>query len=81
MTTIDKLSGAAEEAGEKIADASRQAAEKLGEKGEQLMELEERFLKRCRTCIRDYPFASIGIALAAGFILSQLTHTCEHRRR
>ncbi|MGJ0485223.1 MAG: hypothetical protein ACR65R_11960 [Methylomicrobium sp.] len=80
MATIDKLSDAAEEAGEKIAGATRQAAEALGEKGEQLMDAEERFMKQCRACIRDYPIASIGIALAVGFILSQMTHTCEHRR-
>jgi ElaB/YqjD/DUF883 family membrane-anchored ribosome-binding protein len=81
MATIDKLSNAAEEAGEKIVDATRQAAETLGEKGEQLMDMEERFLKQCRACIRDYPIASISLALAAGIILSQMTHTYEYRRR
>lgn len=80
MATMDKLTNAAEEAGEKIAGATRQAAETLGEKSEQFMEAEERFLKECRSCIREHPLASVGIALAAGFILSQLTHTCPYRR-
>jgi ElaB/YqjD/DUF883 family membrane-anchored ribosome-binding protein len=80
MATTDTLSNAAEEAAKKISEATSQAAEALGEKGEQLMDMEEQFLKKCRACIRDYPIASIGIALAAGFILSRMTHTCEYRR-
>jgi ElaB/YqjD/DUF883 family membrane-anchored ribosome-binding protein len=81
MANMDKLSSAAEEAGEKIAGATRQAAEALGEKGEQLMDMEERLMKQCRDCIRKHPIASIGVALAAGFILSRMSHTCEYRRR
>jgi ElaB/YqjD/DUF883 family membrane-anchored ribosome-binding protein len=81
MANMDKLSSAAEEASEKIAGATRQAAEALGEKGEQLRELEEQFMKECRDCIRNHPITSIGIALAAGFVLSRIAHTCEHRRR
>lgn len=81
METIDKLSNAADDAAEKLAKATNQAVEALEEKSEQLMDMEQQLMKKCRTYIRDYPIASIGMALAAGFILSQLTHTCEHRRR
>lgn len=81
METIDKLSSAAEEAAEKIASVTSQATEVLGEKGEQLKEMEAQLMEDARDYIREHPITSMGIALAAGFMLSQLTtHTLEHRR-
>jgi ElaB/YqjD/DUF883 family membrane-anchored ribosome-binding protein len=92
METIDKLSSTADEAAEKIASAAEEAAKKiasatsqatemLGEKGEQLKEIEEKLVEDARDYIREHPISSMGIALAAGFMLSQLTtHTLEHRR-
>ncbi|MGJ0430491.1 DUF883 family protein [Methylobacter sp.] len=81
METIDKLSSTAEEAAEKIASVTSQATEVLGEKGEQLKELEEQLMEDARDYIREHPITSMGIALAAGFMLSQITtHTLEHRR-
>ncbi|MBF6649290.1 MULTISPECIES: YqjD family protein [unclassified Methylobacter] len=81
MDTIDKLSSTAEEAAEKIASVTSQATEVLGEKGEQLKELEEQLMEDARDYIREHPITSMGIALAAGFMLSQITtHTLEHRR-
>lgn len=80
METVDKLSSAAGEAAERIAGAANQAAETIGEKSEELMAMEERFMKKCRACVRDYPIASIGIALMAGFILSQMSSIGEQRR-
>jgi ElaB/YqjD/DUF883 family membrane-anchored ribosome-binding protein len=81
METIDKLSSTAEEAAEKIASVTSQATEALGEKGEQLKELEEQLMEDARDYIREHPITSMGIALAAGFMLSQITtHTLEHRR-
>ncbi|MEF3076950.1 hypothetical protein V2P20_18135 [Methylobacter sp. Wu1] len=81
METIDKLSSTAEEAAEKIASVTSQATEVLGEKGEQLKELEAQLMEDARDYIREHPITSMGIALAAGFMLSQITtHTLEHRR-
>jgi ElaB/YqjD/DUF883 family membrane-anchored ribosome-binding protein len=81
METIDKLSSAAEEAAEKIASVTSQATDVLGEKGEQLKELEQQLVEDARDYIREHPITSMGIALAAGFMLSQITtHTLEHRR-
>jgi len=81
METIDKLSSAAEEAAEKIANVTSQATDVLGEKGEQLKELEAQLVEDARDYIREHPITSMGIALAAGFMLSQITtHTLEHRR-
>lgn len=72
METIDKLSNSAHEAFDKIADATSQTAEMLGEKGEQLLNAEQRLVKSCRGYVRDNPIVSMGIAVAAGLLLSRL---------
>lgn len=72
METIDKASKSAHQAVDKIALATSQAAETLGEKSEQLKNTEQRMLKNCQEYIRDNPVTSLGIAAAAGFLLSRL---------
>ena len=72
METIDKASHSAHEAVDKIANATNQAAEALGEKGEQLQNAEQQLMASCRGYVRDNPITSMGIAAAAGFLLSRL---------
>lgn len=72
METTDKASKFAHEAGEKIASATNQAADALSEKGEQLKNAEQRLMKNCCGYVQDNPVTSVGIAVAAGFLLSRL---------
>jgi len=72
MKTIDKASRSAHEAYDKIANATVNAAEALGEKGEQLQKAEQQLIKSCRGYISGNPIMSVGIAVAAGFVLSRL---------
>jgi ElaB/YqjD/DUF883 family membrane-anchored ribosome-binding protein len=72
METIDKASHSAHEAVDKIANATNQAAEALGEKGEQLKNAEQQLMESCRSYVQDNPITSLGIAAAAGFLLSRL---------
>ena len=72
MKTIDKASRSTHEAYDKIANATSNAAEALGEKGEQLQKAEQQLMKNCRGYISDNPITSVGIAVAAGFLLSRL---------
>jgi len=72
METIDKASQSAHEAVDKIASATNQAAEALGEKGEQLQNAEQQLMASCRGYVRDNPITSLGIAAAAGFLMSRL---------
>jgi ElaB/YqjD/DUF883 family membrane-anchored ribosome-binding protein len=81
MEAIDKLTNAAEETAEKIADVANQASEAIEEKAGQLIKMEQKCMKNCRASIRDYPIMSVSIALATGFILSQLTRACDHKIR
>ena len=72
METIDKASHSAHEAVDKVASATNQAAEGLCEKGAQLKNAERQLLENCRSYVRDNPITSLGIATAAGFLLSRL---------
>jgi ElaB/YqjD/DUF883 family membrane-anchored ribosome-binding protein len=72
METIEKASKSAHEAVDKIASATNQAAETLGEKGERLKNAEQQLVENCRGYVRDNPITSLGLAAAAGFLLSRL---------
>lgn len=72
METIDKASHSAHEVVDKIANATSQAAEAMGEKGDQLKSAEQRMMNQCRGYVHDNPITSLGIAVAAGFLLSRL---------
>ena len=72
METIDKAAKSAHETVDKFANASNQAAEALGKRGEQLKNAEQQAIEKCRSYVRDNPIASLGIAVAAGFLLSRV---------
>jgi ElaB/YqjD/DUF883 family membrane-anchored ribosome-binding protein len=72
MDTIEKATNSAHETVDKIANVSNQAVDALGEKGEQLKKAEEQMLGNCRSYIHDNPITSLGIAVAAGFLLSRI---------
>ena len=72
MDTIDKAVNSAHEAVDKISCATSQAADAIGEKGQQLKDAEQRLMENCRGYVRDNPVSSLGIAVAAGFLLSRL---------
>ena len=72
MDTVDKASNSAHEAVDKIASATNQAAETLNEKGEQLKNAEQQLMESCRGYVQDNPITSLGIAVAAGFLLSRV---------
>jgi len=59
----------AHEATDKIAGATTQAVEALGEKGEQLLNAEQKLMKSCGKYVRANPVTSIGIMIAIGFAL------------
>ena len=72
MDTKDKAFKSAHDAVDKVVDAAGQAAEAIGEKGEQLKNAEKQLVENCRGYVRDNPITSLGIAVAAGFLLSRL---------
>lgn len=69
---MDRLASGAHVAVDKIASAAGQAAETLGVKGEQLKKFQVQALEKCQGYVRANPAMSLGIAIAAGFLLSRL---------
>ena len=69
---MDRIASGAHQAVDKIAGAAAQAADALGVKGEQLKKAQVRAMEQCRGYVRENPVASLGIAVAAGYLLSRL---------
>ena len=72
MDITEKASNFAHETVDKVTRASGQAADALEAKSEQLINAEQRMMKNCSGYVRDNPITSLGIAVAAGFMLSRL---------
>ena len=67
---VDNIAAGAHQAVDKLAGAATQAAGTLEAKGEQLWDAQARFSETCRDYVREKPITSLGIAVAAGFLLS-----------
>ncbi|WP_020485184.1 DUF883 family protein [Methylomonas sp. MK1] len=72
MDTLDKASNYAHETYDKLADVAANTAETLAETRDELMDAEKKLMKNSRRYIRDNPITALGIAAAAGFLLSSL---------
>jgi ElaB/YqjD/DUF883 family membrane-anchored ribosome-binding protein len=70
--TVDKIASGAHQAVDRIASAATSAAEQWGVKGDQMLESKDRMMESTREYVRNNPMAALGIALAAGFILSRI---------
>jgi ElaB/YqjD/DUF883 family membrane-anchored ribosome-binding protein len=69
---VDRIASGAHQAVDKITSAVGEAAETVGVKGEQLKNAQVRAMEQCRGYVRGHPVQSLGIAIAAGFLLSRL---------
>lgn len=69
---VDHMAASAHQAVDKMADAAYKAAETINQKSEQLCNAQARATETCRTQVRAKPMTAVGVALAAGFLLSWL---------
>ena len=58
---------------DRLADAAQSAAERLSMTSEDLMARQEQIIGAARDYVREKPLTALGIAVAAGFILSRLS--------
>lgn len=77
--SIDGYSQTAHHAVDRAAEAAAAAAERLGErvdalsaKGEELFEMKDTWIEDATGYVREHPVKAIGIALAAGYLLSMM---------
>lgn len=68
---VERVATGAHQAVDKLADAAANATETFGVKSEQLKEAQTRITENFRNYVRDNPLATVGIAVAAGFLLSR----------
>ncbi len=81
--SIDKASGATHPAIDRLATGAHQAVDSLDSaaattvraletKTQQLRDVQSRLAERCSSQLRDKPVSTLGIAIAAGFLLAML---------
>ncbi len=69
---VEQLASGAHHAVDRLAGAATQAASTISTRGGQWKEAQTRFTETCATQIREKPLTSLGIAVAAGFLISWL---------
>ena len=69
---IERASSSAHEAVDRVAQSAAAYAERFGEKAEEWLELKDNWVEGAREYVREHPVAALGVAVAAGYILSVL---------
>jgi ElaB/YqjD/DUF883 family membrane-anchored ribosome-binding protein len=76
---IDTYSKTAHQAVDRASEAAAAAAGRIGEhvealgaKGEELLEMKDAWLEGARDYVKENPFQALGIAVAAGYLLSMM---------
>jgi ElaB/YqjD/DUF883 family membrane-anchored ribosome-binding protein len=57
---------------EHIGEGAHEAIDRLGEKAEEWLEMKDTWVEGAREYVREHPIAALGIAAAAGYVLSIL---------
>ena len=70
---LDRMSEKAHSAVERAAQTAEQIAQRFGEKSDELLAMKEDYIQSTREYVRENPFAALGIALAAGYLLAKIT--------
>jgi ElaB/YqjD/DUF883 family membrane-anchored ribosome-binding protein len=69
---IDRASSTAHEAVDRVTQTATAYAERFGEKAEEWLEMKDTWVEGAREYVREHPIAALGIAAAAGYVLSML---------
>jgi ElaB/YqjD/DUF883 family membrane-anchored ribosome-binding protein len=69
---IERASGTAHQAIDRVAETASAYAERFGEKAEEWLEMKDNWVEGAREYVREHPIAALGMAAAAGYILSML---------
>ena len=69
--TIDSIASGAHQAVDRIASAANSAANQLSISGDDLVAAKDRWMQSCGAFVKDNPLTALGIAVAAGFLLSR----------
>jgi ElaB/YqjD/DUF883 family membrane-anchored ribosome-binding protein len=64
--------GSTEENIEHYSAGVHEAVDRLGEKAEEWLDMKDNWVEGAREYVREHPVAALGIAAAAGYILSMI---------
>jgi ElaB/YqjD/DUF883 family membrane-anchored ribosome-binding protein len=77
--SVDTYSKTAHQAVDRAAEAAASMAGRLGEhvdalgaKGDELLEMKDNWIEGARDYVKENPFQALGIAIAAGYLLSMM---------
>jgi ElaB/YqjD/DUF883 family membrane-anchored ribosome-binding protein len=70
---IDRVRNTAHDTVERAAAAASSAADRLSVRSEEWIASKNEWMDATRGYVREHPFAAMGMALAAGYLLSRLT--------
>ena len=68
----ENMSRTAHEYVDRASEAVGSMAERFGETGEQLLAMKDTWIETTREYVREKPMQAIGIAVAAGYLLSMI---------
>ena len=69
---IERASSSAQDTVERVAQTASAYAERFGEKAEEWLEMKDNWVEGAREYVREHPVAALGIAVAAGYLLSMI---------
>jgi ElaB/YqjD/DUF883 family membrane-anchored ribosome-binding protein len=69
--TVDRIASSAHQTVDRLASVANSAASQLNVKADDLMAAKDRWAETCTTYVKENPFVALGIAVAAGFLLSR----------
>ena len=70
--TLERASGTAHEAVDRVTQTASAYAERFGETAEEWLEMKDNWVEGAREYVREHPIAALGMAAAAGYVLSRL---------
>jgi ElaB/YqjD/DUF883 family membrane-anchored ribosome-binding protein len=70
---LERVSQSAHQAVDRATQTAQSIAERMYEKSDELMSAKDEWMDATRTYVREHPMQAVGIALAAGYILSVIT--------
>jgi len=69
---VDRVSESAHQYVDRAASVASNAADRVAEKADEWLEMKDDWVEGARDYVREHPIAALGIAAAAGYLLSIL---------
>ena len=69
---IERASSAAHDTVDRVTQTAAAYAERFGERAEEFLEMKYNWVEGAHEYVREHPVAALGIAVAAGYVLSML---------